>query len=80
MNIALLGGLIYIYRRGYLELRSRFGLGLLAFSSLLVTQNFLYMYFYFTEWEAFRYTMMYVMAANSVQTLGLAVLSWVLCR
>ncbi len=80
LNIALLGGLMYLYRRGYLELRSKFGIGLLAFTGLLAAQNLLYMYFYFTDWDAFHYTMIYVMTANSVQTLGLAVLSWVSWR
>ena len=80
VNIGLLGGLMYIYHRGYSELKSRFGLGLFVFAGLLVTQNLLYIYFYFAEWDTFSYVMQYVMLANLVQTLGLATLSWVSWR
>ncbi len=71
---------MYIYRRGYKELKSRFGLGLLIFAGLLVAQNLLYIYFYFAEADAFSDVMQYVMVANLVQTLGLVTLSWVSWR
>lgn len=80
VNIGLLFGLAFIYHHGYSQLKSRFGLGLLVFAVLLMAQNILYIYFYWTEYSDFRSAMVYVMFAQLVQTLGLAALSWVSWR
>ena len=79
-NIGLTLGLVFIYQHGYSQLKSRFGLGLLVFALLLMGQNILYIYFYFTEYTDFRNAMVYVMTAQLIQTLGLAALSWVSWR
>lgn len=78
VNVILLAGLIYIYLQNYRRMHSKFSLGLLFFAAFFLIQNLMAIYFqvamvnYYTPEVSEQ-----VFILNSIQTLGLLVLSFV---
>jgi hypothetical protein len=85
LNILLLGVLIYVWGRNYLDIRSKHTLGLLVFGVMLLGENAFALYFYLLDpllsvwfstavpdpaWQA-------LILLHVLETVGLAVLAYV---
>lgn len=78
VNVVLLVSLFYVYITNYMKVRTRFGLGLILFAMLLLIRNAVAVYFqllmimYYTDEVA-----SFALILNVLETLGLAVLSYI---
>ncbi|QIB75825.1 hypothetical protein GL213_03005 [Halogeometricum borinquense] len=85
LNVLLLLGLASVWARNYLEIRSKYPLGLLVFAVLLLAENALALYIYLVDptlrdwfttdvpaiaWRA-------MMLLHALETLGLLFLAWI---
>jgi hypothetical protein len=85
LNVVLLGALIYVWGRNYLDIRSKHTFGLLLFGVLLLGENAFALYFYLLDpllsvwfstavpdpaWQA-------LVLLHLLETVGLAALAYV---
>ena len=85
LNIVLLGALLYIWGRNYVEFRSKHTLGLLMFALFLLAENALSLYIYVVDptlsaWFASDVPAIAwrgMMALHVLETIGLTFLVWI---
>ncbi|MCL9816928.1 hypothetical protein [Natronocalculus amylovorans] len=85
LNIVLLGALLYIWGRNYVEFRSKHTLGLLLFALFLLAENALSLYIYVVDptlsaWFASDVPAIAwrgMMALHVLETIGLTFLVWI---
>lgn len=78
VNVILLAGLFYIYLQNYRTMKSKFALGLLFFAAFFLLENLMAIYFQVAMVSFYTPEVSeQVFILNSIQTLGLLVLSFV---
>ncbi|NUE03010.1 hypothetical protein HUB97_10970 [Halorubraceae archaeon YAN] len=85
LNIVLLGALLYVWGRNYVEFRSKHTLGLLLFALFLLAENALSLYIYVVDptlsaWFASDVPAIAwrgMMALHVLETIGLTFLVWI---
>jgi hypothetical protein len=78
VNIVLVLGLLVVYVRSLLRVRSVFAAGLLIFALLFLLQNIVSFYFYLTMMPYFVAGLEgYVLTFTALQTVAFAILNWV---
>ena len=78
LNVVILLALIYVYAKNYISMRTKFGLGLILFASLLLLHNLAAVFFqvsmimyYTSEVAGFAFIL------NVLEALGLAALAYI---
>lgn len=84
LNLALLGGVLAVWSRNYVRLRSKHALGLVLFGSFLLVENGFALYFYFLDpvlrvWVSSvpEIAQIAMTALRVLETGGFAFLAWV---
>ncbi len=87
VNVALLGGLAFVWVRNYRSHGARHTLGLLVFAAVLLAQNLLALYLYtlhpeFHDWMYHSGSVAHqgTMAVNVLETVALSFLAWITWR
>lgn len=81
VNVVLLLFLLSIYVQNYRQMKTVFGLGLIVFALFLLAQNLLAAFFHLTMLNYYSpESMQHGLILSGIQTIALAVLSWVTWR
>ena len=78
MNILLILGLLYVYLRNMMKIRSGFTLGLALFAGLFLVQNIMVLYFGITMMPLYAEGLGgFMLAFTLLQTLAFIIMNWV---
>jgi hypothetical protein len=76
-NIVLLLGLLTVWGRTYREIRAPLTLGSIGFATLLLAENAVALYFYFTAPAMPTLAVQFMMVLQVLETIGIAILAYV---
>lgn len=77
VNVLLLGALLTIWVQTYREIRAPLTLGSIVFATLLLAENLVALYFYFTAPAMPVVAVQVMMVLQVLETVGIAVLTYV---
>lgn len=77
VNVLLLLGLLTVWTRNYREIRAPLTLGSIVFGVLLLAENVVALYFYFTAPAMPALAVQFMMILQILETVGIAVLAYV---
>ncbi len=81
VNVLLIAGLLYVYGKNFVKIRSGFTFGLVFFALLFLFHNVLVLYFNLTMMSLYAEGVMpYMIAFTSLQAVAFAILNWVSWR
>ena len=81
VNVAVVAGVLYVYASNFSPLRSKLGLGLIAFAGILVLQNIVAAFMYWGLAQMYTAVVAVpILLVTSLETTGLLFLLWVTWR